>query len=181
LRDNENIFVIAGKSIPYGWDDFATELVEFSINNPRLRIALKSQNEGHYICDIAIWEHTVHELEVLIAALRNVAVRPFPPKIEVETLESRIGTTVTFSSSITAEVGYSYQSPQADRVKFFCSSRVWDLRNQRLGVGVGVALSGCYAEIVAEPEHILNFVLWLERKVDRLQQLLDGQEGQGSH
>lgn len=152
-----------GRSVPYRPDNEIVLFAELSIASDQLVIGLLSSPLGPLHCSSEIWEHTIHELEVLSACLRCAATGVFPHPIAVETPKSRIGAIGRLFLAVDMEIGYSLERPCDTRVRLFCSSSMWDLQHRKLGVALGIAISGVLGEVVMEPLHALELADWLDR------------------
>lgn len=162
MTSHGDSYQIRGRSIPYHHDNEIVLFAEIGITSDQLIVSLLANPFGPLRCSTEIWEHTIHELEVLSACLRCAAVGPFSYPIAVETPESRIGATGSLFLAVDMEIGYSLERPSEARARFFCSSNIWDLRDRKLGVALGIAVSGAFAEVVMEPSNALELADWLD-------------------
>lgn len=162
MKSQSDIYRISGRGIPYRSDNETILFAELSIASDQLKISLLSSPFGplHYYSEI--WEHTIHELEVLSACLRCAAAGAFPHPIAVETPESKIGATGRLFLAVDMEIGYSLERPNSARARCFCSSNVWGLKDRRLGVALGIAVCGAFGEVVMEPPGALELSDWLD-------------------
>lgn len=164
---NQNRISISGTAIPYHPDNEIIRLAEISIDDSRLEVTLLSNPEDPSRCSCGIWEHTIHELEQLSAALRSATAGPFPPRFKAPTPESRIGLVANLSLTADLELGYSLEEPRAARARFFCSSRTWGSA-RRHGVSIGMALSGRFGEVVLESQQAVELADWIDKQIRTL-------------
>lgn len=162
MTDQGDRYQLWGRRVPYRPDNEIALFAELSITSDQLIVSLLTNPFGPLRCSTEIWEHTIHELEVLSACLRCAAAGPFPYPIAVETPDSRIGATGRLFLAVDMEIGYSLERPSEARARFFCSSNIWDLRDRKLGVALGIAVSGAFAEVVMEPPNALELADWLD-------------------
>lgn len=165
-------YKVVGKEIPFRHDNPIVCLAEITIGESRIQIDLKDGENSVASVDFEIWEHGVHELEVLSQTLREAALAPFPPSIEIGRPQSRIGIKVGLRSAIWGEIGLSVKHPMADRVGWFCYSRDWGKPGHpELGVSLSIAIAGKYREIVFGPDVAVEFADWLDRHILVLEDL----------
>jgi hypothetical protein len=167
MSANSDRYTIFGKTTPSRREDEAVPFAEISVGETHLEVVLISSPAEGLRCSCELWEHTIHELECLSAALRKTAEGPFPLPHEVSTPKSQIGTVLRLFPTVDVEVGYSLAEPRAPRASFFCSSKRHPLSGQLL-IRLGAAVSGGFAEVVLEPSQAIELADWLDRQIAEL-------------
>lgn len=143
-------------------------LGEIRIGSGELEVELRLFESESRCVSSEIWEHTIHELESLACSLRCAAGGRFPWPIEVDSPESFIGPKVNLNPVVECELGYSIHNPNADRAMLYCSSRDWGSIDRKLGVKIGLAMKGAFAEAVLEPAHAIDLADWLDCQLQNL-------------
>lgn len=161
-------YTITGKTVPFKADNDIVSLAKITIFESEIEIVLLVLGNNPLNLNFKIWEHTIYELEGLCVSLRATMVAPFPVPFEEPSPESRIGNYHSVPLAMDIEMGYSLERPAAPRARFFCSSRLWGTGDKKLGVAIGLALSGSYAEVVVEPDQASDLANWIEKQVARI-------------
>ena len=156
--------------MPYHDESDLSPLAEMSINSGDLVVVLMQPEKNPKRISCRIWEHTIHELEVLSSSLLSLAEGALPSSFQVGRPDSRIGLTVNLSVALVCEVGFPLDAPDVNSAMFFCSSRDVGRRERKRSVIIGVAMMAGYGEIVVELSHAVEFAGWLDRQIEMLWQ-----------
>ena len=165
---------IIGKRTPYRPANPDVTFAQISVSPSRVEVAVFPDPSRELRTSCGVWEHTEHELECLAAALRLAAQAPFPPEIEADCPESRIGLKLSIWNCAILPVGArldtepeSVAASQDPRAKFLCSSGPSPLTRQHL-VRLGVILLNDHSEVIITPDGALRLANWLEAQLRRI-------------
>lgn len=152
---------LTGKSLP------ASEVNEvpffelcFELHGDNASVSLSHNGRCRAKCRWSLWQHTIHEIESLLAGIALVDDVSFPEVASVEAPFSPIGGSIPVHFCTTHEMGYNLRRPRQPRVYFFLEKRRM-FRSRELWYVVHCAVGRTFIAFVLDSGAMKEFEGWL--------------------